>query len=142
MRHRYAVRVDGALRGGLRTGLLAVLLHVAPAVGGDARPTEADLRACHDLAVERSSPPAYVERTPVSPFPSRISGVGEWTGPVTGVPPPRVTARREQRPKVPVEAPSPTFGAGGKSEEGSSEMGPVEAKYREAFDACLRSLGY
>ena len=117
-------------------------LHVHVAAAGEARPSQADLQTCHELAREQGGVPSYVERTPASPFPSRISGVGPWTGPVTGVPPPRLTPRRDPRPPIPVDPPGVAFGAGGNSQEGSSDTGPVDPRYREAFDACMRALGY
>ena len=82
--------------------------------------------------------PIYVERAPTSPFPGRISGVTEWTGPVTGARPPA--------PRPPIAIPHATthgdFGAGGSSQQGMSEPGPTDPRYLEVFQACLRALGY
>ena len=122
---------------GLAAAVALVTLEAHAAGAGEARPSEADLRLCHEKARDQVSLPSYVERAPASPFPSRISGVGPWTGPVTGVPPPPVTRRREGRP--PVAAPPPADAA---QEAGESDPGPVDPRYREVFNACMRALGY
>ena len=121
---------------GLAVSVLLVTLQAQVARAADPRPSEADLKTCHDRARDQTSAPSYVERTPASPFPSRISGVGPWTGPVTGVPPPPPPRRREPRT---VSPPAPDAPATGDAE---SDPGPVDPKYREAFNACLRALGY
>ena len=83
-----------------------------------------------------------VERAPVSPFPGRISGVAPWTGPVTAF---RGTRKAERAvPDVSVTPPSSTgeFGAGGTSQEATTEPGSLDPRYRDAFDACMRARGY
>jgi hypothetical protein len=122
---------------------LAVLAAVAAPLGARAqstRPSEADLAACNAYARAQIALPAYTERAPTSPFPFRVSGVGPYTGPITGAPAPRPI---ETAP-APAEPPALTgvFGAGGASQEAQSEPGPQDPLYKEAFDACMRARGF
>ena len=122
--------------------LLAAALGPGYAVAVGERPTRADLVACGEFARGQVGVPAYIETAPLSPFPSRVSGVSPWTGPITGTRPPN-PARRSLGP-VPVDSPeiSGRFGAGGGSQEAMSEPEHVDPRFKEAFEACMHSRGF
>jgi hypothetical protein len=104
------------------------------------RPTSLDIAACREFARAQPTIPAYTETVPANPFPTRLSHVGPWTGPVTATPAPlpRPPARR------PVELPEPSGGVGpsGPSREAASEPSPVDPPFQDAFDACMRARGF
>ena len=122
--------------------LLAAALGPGYAVAVGERPTRADLVACGEFARGQVGVPAYIETAPLSPFPSRVSGVSPWTGPITGTRSPN-PARQSLGPG-PVDSPeiSGRFGAGGGSQEAMSEPGHVDPRFKEAFEACMRSRGF
>jgi hypothetical protein len=120
--------------------LIGVTVVDGKGLAQDDRPTPADVMACSDIARAEVGT-AYTERAPVSPFPSRTSGVGPWTGPVTGTRAPRA---EQPDPLALVDTPatSGVFGAGGESQEAMSEPGPVDPRFQEVFDACMRARGF
>ncbi len=125
----------------IATVLLAAVA-VPPGARADGeRPTEADLAACAEFARLQPGRPAYSERAPLSPFPSRVSGVSLWTGPITAT-------RAPIRPERPVAVAPDTlavagvFGAGGDSHEATLEAGAPDPAFREAFQACMRARGF
>jgi hypothetical protein len=112
----------------------------APAASG--RPGPADIAACSEFARLQHDVPAYTETTPTNPFPSQISHVGPWTGPVTPTPEP-LPAERSLVPG-PAELPeySGRWGAGGTSQAGMAEVGPTDPRFTENFEACMRARGF
>ena len=120
--------------------LLAAALGPGSAVAVGERPTQADLAACNEFARGQVGVPAYTETAPLSPFPSIVSGVGPWTGPITGTRPPNPTER--SLVPGPVDLPSGRFGAGGSSQEAADEPGQVDPLFKEAFEACMRARGF
>jgi len=104
------------------------------------RPTSVDIAACRDFARAQPAIPTYTETVPANPFPTRLSHVGPWTGPVTATPaplPPPLAPR-------PVDLPEPSGGVGanGASEQVASEPAPVDPPFQDAFDACMRARGF
>lgn len=122
--------------------LLAAALAPGSAVAVGERPTRADLAACNEFARGQLGVPAYTETAPLSPFPSRVSGVGPWTGPITATRPPNPAERSVVPGPVDSPAISGRFGAGGSSQEATSEPGQVDPRFKEAFEACMRARGF
>lgn len=122
--------------------LLTGLVTDGGAVAAGTRPTVADIAACREFAQMQPDIPAYTETAPANPFPSRLSHVAPWTGPVAPTPAP-LPEERSLAP-APVEPPDSSrgLGAGDDSQEAASEPAPVDPSLREAFDSCMRARGF
>jgi hypothetical protein len=125
--------------------LLALLTGLSTpggALAAGTRPTAADIAACREFVRMQPDLPAYTETAPTNPFPSRLSHVAPWTGPVAPTLPPRP----EERPLAPAPAEPPDSSGGleqgDNSQEAASEPGLVEPGFREAFDSCMRARGF
>jgi hypothetical protein len=121
--------------------ILALPIGLATA-SASGRPTPADIAACLEFARLQHDVPAYTETTPTNPFPSQISHVGPWTGPITPTPEP-LPAERSLAPG-PAELPgdSGRWGAGGTSQAGTLEVGQTDPRFREDFEACMHTRGF
>ncbi len=137
-----AMAIERARRATIALVVVAGLVGAGDAAAVGERPTEADLAACSEFARLQPGVPAYTETAPTSPFPSRVSSVGPWTGPITGARAPRPVERPLTLAPVEVPAASGEFGAGGSSQAAMSEPGPYDPRFKEAFDACLRARGF
>jgi len=122
--------------------LLTGLVTHGAALAAGTRPTAADIAACREFARIQPDIPAYTETAPANPFPSRLSHVAPWTGPVAPTPPP-LPEERSLAP-APAEAPDSSGGleGGDDSQEATSEPVPVDPSLREAFDSCMRARGF
>jgi hypothetical protein len=104
------------------------------------RPTPVDIAACRDFARAQPTIPTYTETVPANPFPTRLSHVGPWTGPVTAAPAPLPSPPAPR----PAELPEASGGveASGPAREAASEPSPVDPPFQDAFDACMRARGF
>jgi hypothetical protein len=134
-----SIRAPGRVLLGL-VALAAVLPGAAAWAAGE-RPTTADIARCAEVARAAVEEPAYEERAPGSPLPQRISAIGPYTGPIT---PSEAQAARAGAAPTGMRSPATSgdFAAGGASQAAASEPGPVDARRRETFDACMRALGF
>jgi hypothetical protein len=122
--------------------MLPALVLLEPRSAAGQHPLESDVAACHEFARGEALLPAYVERAPLNPRPSGYSRVAPWSGPVVGLRPPDPVPAPAKTTSVPPLPPTGEFGSRGTSQETASEPGFVDPRYRELFDACLRSRGF